>query len=235
MDFNPPLIPARLLRRYKRFLADVLLDDGTETTAHCPNPGAMMGLARPGARVWLQHSANPKRKLAYTFMLEELEGGGLAGINTNVPNNLVAEALAAGQIEAARGYETIRPEVKYGAASRIDFLAQSPGKPDLYIEVKNVHLMRQPGLAEFPDCVTTRGAKHLDELVKVVAEGHRALMLYVIQMDGPERLTFAADLDPRYAAGATRAAAGGVDMIAHATDTSTNSITLSRPLPVHLP
>src|SRR5262245_36678585 len=180
MKFKEPLIPATLVRRYKRSLADVVLPSGEEIIAHVANPGAMIGLAAPGSRVWLSKSANAKRKLPYSWELVEVDLGAgpeLIGINTAHPNLLVAEAIAAGAIPELSGYATTRREVKYGKNSRVDFLLEGPNRPLCYVEVKNVHLMRTPALAEFPDSVTARGAKHLDELAAMTATGCRAVML----------------------------------------------------------
>jgi len=185
MLFPAPLIPATLVKRYKRFLADVVLPSGETVTAHCANPGSMIGLNGPGARVWLSKSANPNRKLAYSWELIEVDLGGGAecvGINTAHPNALAAEAIAAGAIPELTGYATVRREVKYGNGSRVDFLLEHPARPPCYVEIKNVHLMRRPGLAEFPDAVTKRGAKHLHELAAMVAGGARAVMLYLVQI-----------------------------------------------------
>jgi sugar fermentation stimulation protein A len=232
MDFETPLIPGTLIRRYKRFLADVELDDGREVTAHCANPGSMMGLNTPGLRVWLEPNDNPKRKLKFAWKLTELQDGAMTGIDTGVPNKVVGEALRAGQIVPLNAYKTVRPEQKYGQNSRIDFLLTKDGLPDAYVEVKNVHLMREQGLAEFPDSVTTRGAKHLDDLAAEAALGNRAVMLYLIQRDDCDRLDFARDIDPAYAAAFDRARSGGVEVLAYRCNLSIERITLEHPIPI---
>ncbi|MFT6786061.1 MAG: sugar fermentation stimulation protein A [Dinoroseobacter sp.] len=233
MRFQSPLVPARLIRRYKRFLADAVLEEtGQEVTAHCPNPGAMLGLARPGGRIWLEPNDDPKKKLKYGWRLEELDGDHLAGIDTSVPNKVVGEALGAGVIAEVAAYETVRAEVKYGVNSRVDFLCQSAGLPDAYVEVKNVQLRRDLDWAEFPDCVTTRGAKHLVELSAMVAQGHRAIMLYLIQRSDCARFRLAPDLDPGYARAFDAARAAGVQMIAYGTQIDTGDVTIGAALPV---
>ncbi|MBY6201481.1 DNA/RNA nuclease SfsA [Maritalea mobilis] len=232
MRFQTPLVPARLIRRYKRFLADIVLEDGTEATAHCPNPGSMMGLNAPGSRIWVEPNDDPKKKLNYGWRLVELDGGHLAGIDAGLPNRIVGEALAEGRIPALTGYETIRPEQKYGERSRIDFLLSAPGRPDAYVEVKNVHLRRDGDWAEFPDCVTARGTKHLGELSRIAQAGGRAVMLYVIQRTDCARFRLAADLDPAYAAGFDAARDAGVEMLCHATRIDRHGVSLSGPLPI---
>ncbi len=217
MRFPAPLIQATLVKRYKRFLADVMLPSGETVTAHCANPGSMIGLAAPGARVWLSQSNNPSRKLTHSWELIEVDLGGgaeLVGINTLNPNALAAEALAAGAIPELTGYATVRREVKYGENSRVDFLLEAPGRPPCYVEIKNVHLMRQAGLAEFPDAVTKRGAKHLTELAAMKAAGVRAVMLFLVQIGSAQRFALARDIDPAYGRAFDTARAAGVEAIA---------------------
>lgn len=232
MNWPTPLIPARLIRRYKRFLADCELETGEVITAHCPNPGAMTGLNMPGLRVWLEPNNDPRKKLKYGWRLAELPGGGWAGIDTGVPNRVVGEALHAGMIAELAEYADIKPEVKYGTGSRIDFLLSGPNLPDCYVEVKNVHLRRTGDWAEFPDSVTKRGAKHLDELALRVAVGDRAVMLYLIQRDDCARLRLAGDIDPAYAAAFDQAMAAGVEVLAYGTAISVEQVTLTNRLPV---
>jgi sugar fermentation stimulation protein A len=235
MRFPSPLMPATLVRRYKRFLADVTLPTGETITVHVANPGSMLGLAAPGSRVWLSKSPNANRKLAHSWELSEIDfgtGTELVGINTGHPNALVAEALAAHAIPELAGYDTVRREVKYGRASRVDFLLEGQGAPPCYLEVKNVHLMRRASLAEFPDCVTARGAKHLDELAGVVAEGARAVMLFLIQIGSAERFALARDIDPAYAAGFDRARSRGVEAIARRCRIDRGGIAVAEAVPI---
>ncbi len=218
MRFPAPLIPATLVKRYKRFLADVVLPSGKTVTAHCANPGAMTGLMPPGARVWLSTSSDPKRKLAHSWELVEVDLGAgreLVGINTAHPNSLVGEALKAGHFPELAGYTTVRREVKYGKNSRVDFLLEGPPLAPCYLEIKNVHLMRQPRLAEFPDAVTKRGAKHLAELAAMARAGARAVMLFLVQIGSAERFALARDIDPTYGRAYDLARAAGVEAIAH--------------------
>lgn len=230
MRFETPLIPAVLIRRYKRFLADCQLADGREVTAHCANPGSMMGLAEPGMRIWLEPNDDPKKKLNYGWRLVEHAGGHFTGVDTSVPNRALRAALEAGEIAELAAYETVRPEVKYGEKSRIDFMLTQPGLPDCYVEVKSVTLSRQPGLAEFPDSVTARGTKHLEELASMVAQGHRAVMLYLVQRTDCQRFQLAADIDPTYAATFERAAAAGVERLVYGTRITPKGVTLGEAL-----
>jgi len=235
MDFAQPLERATLIRRYKRFLADVVMSaDGCETTVHCPNPGAMMGLADPGLTVWLSRSASSTRKLPLTLELVEADGG-LVGVNTLHPNRLVAEALARGAIPEVAGYDRVRPEVKYGEKSRVDFLLESDDRPPCWLEIKNVHLMRRAGLAEFPDCVAARSARHLRELSHRVAAGDRAVALFVVQRTDCDRVAAAADLDPGFAAALADALRAGVEVLAYACTIATSQVSLSHRLPVLAP
>ncbi|CUB00039.1 DNA/RNA nuclease SfsA [Pannonibacter indicus] len=213
MDFGKPLIRGRLVKRYKRFLADVVLDSGEEITAHCANPGSMLGLNAPGSLVYLSRSDNPARKLAWSWEIIEADGA-LVGISTAHPNKLVEEALLAGLIPELSGFAGLRREVRYGKNSRIDILLEEVDGGLTYVEVKNVHLMRQAGLAEFPDSVTARGAKHLVELEDMVRAGHRAVMVYLVQRPDCSELDFAADIDPAYVAALRQAMAGGVEAYA---------------------
>lgn len=232
MKFDPPLISGRLIQRYKRFLADIELDDGSIITAHCPNPGAMLGVNMPGLKVWLAKSPNPKRKLAYTWELAEAPDGSggftPVGIDTMLPNRLVAEALAAGAIPELAGYATVRPEVKYAEASRVDFLLTSPDRPPCWLEVKNCHLSRTPPLAEFPDCVAARSTRHLGDLAAMVAQGDRAVALFVVQREDCETFTACADLDPAFALGLERAANAGVEVLVYACGVSTQGVRIIR-------
>ncbi len=234
MKFPTPLVPARLIRRYKRFLADCRLEDGREITAHCANPGSMMGLAEPGSKVWLEPNDDPKKKLKFGWRLVDHENGCFTGVDTSVPNRALRYALEQRQITALAEYGTVRPEVKYGKSSRIDFLLSEPGLPDVYLEVKSVTLCRQSGLAEFPDSVTARGAKHLDELAAMVQHGHRAIMLYLVQRTDCTQFTLASDIDPTYASRFLAATQAGVETICLGTQISVTEITVSHPLPIVL-
>ena len=231
MEFATPLIPATLIKRYKRFLADCRLEDGREVTAHCANPGSMMGLAEPGMKIWLEPNDDPKKKLKYGWRLVEHAGGHFTGVDTSVPNRALRAALEAGEIAELAAYKTVRPEVKYGEKSRIDFLLSQEGLPECYVEVKSVTLSRQAGLAEFPDSVTARGTKHLGELANMVAAGHRAVMLYLVQRTDCDRFALAGDIDPTYAQAFEAAQGAGVERLIYDTVISPQSVRLGRALP----
>lgn len=233
MKFGAPLIPATLIKRYKRFLADVELADGRAVTAHCANPGAMTGLNMPGMRVWLEPNDDPKRKLKFSWKLAEF-GGGLVGIDTSLPNKVVGEALLARAVPELAHYSGVRPEVKYGANSRIDFLLTEPGYPDAYVEVKNAHLLRTGTWAEFPDSVTKRGAKHLGEMSEMVRAGHRAVTLFLVQRDDCDAFRLAGDIDPAYAAATGAARAAGVETLVYRADITMLGVTLGPRLPVDI-
>jgi sugar fermentation stimulation protein A len=240
MRFAADLIPATLLRRYKRFLADVELADGSIITVHVANPGAMLGLQAPRARVWLSKSLSATRKLQYSWELIEADFGAgpeLVGVNTMHPNAIVAEALAQQMIPELSGYASIRREVKYGEgrfgkASRVDFLLEDPARPPCYLEVKNVHMMRQPGLAEFPDAVTARGARHLEELAAMARSGARAVMLFVIQIGSSRAFALARDIDPAYGRAFDAARAAGVEAMAYTCRLGHDGAWLAGPVPI---
>jgi len=238
MRFQETLLEGRLIERYKRFLADIELDGGEVVTAHCANPGAMMGLKEPGSRVFLSRATNPNRKLKYNWEFVEVAAGGgprqLIGINTSRPNLLVAEALAEGRLAPFADYDRVRPEVKYGRNSRVDFLLEKDGAPPCYLEVKNCHLMREAGFAEFPDCVAARSAKHLYELADMVATGARAALVYVIQMDA-ERFDVARDIDPAYDKAFRHALAAGVESYAYVCRITPEEVTIDRRVEIVTP
>ncbi len=232
MRFQTPLVPATLIRRYKRFLADLRLENGAEVTAHCANPGAMTGMAEPGMRVWVEPNDDPRRKLNYSWKLVELPGDHLAGIDTGAANALVAEALAEGRILPLASYPVIRREVPYGDRSRVDFLLEGPTTPPAYVEVKTVTLKRRGDLAEFPDCVTKRGTRHLTELAEMVRAGNRAVLLYVVHRTDCSRVGVAGDIDPDYLRAMVAARAAGVEVLAYGTEISTREVRIAAPLPV---
>lgn len=227
----PPLVEGRLVRRYKRFFADVMLPDERLVTAHCPNPGAMLGLKDEGARAFLSTSASATRKLPLTLEILEADGT-LVGINTMRPNALAAEAITGGVVAELAGYGEPRREVAYGKASRVDLVLEDGVRPPAYVEVKNVHLRRAPGLAEFPDSVTTRGAKHLEELAAMAQSGARAVMLFVVQRADVERLDLARDIDPAYGRAFDLARAAGVEMLAYACRVTAEEIAVERAIQV---
>lgn len=232
MIFTPTLHSATLIRRYKRFLADVTLSDGTEVTVHCPNTGSMRNCMIEGGQCWLSYNDNPKRKYAYTWQLSTTPLGDIACINTQVANKVVAEAIDNGAIAELSGYSQVKPEVKYGDASRIDFLLSGAGIDDCYVEVKSVTLLdivekEGPYLGYFPDAVSTRGQKHLRELMAVKSEGKRAVLLFCVLHTGIESVGAAAHIDPQYATLLNEAKEAGVEVLAYRADLSPDSITLA--------
>jgi sugar fermentation stimulation protein A len=231
MQFPSPLVRGRLIKRYKRFLADVLLDDGQTVTASCANTGSMLGLAHEGVPVWLSETDSPTRKYRHTWELVENDMGAgpvLVGINTGHPNKIVAEAIEAKRIRKLTGYETLRREVKYGQSSRVDIRLEDPKKGLAYVEVKNVHLSRKKARAEFPDSVTARGAKHLRELADMAEAGHRAVMLFLIQRPDATSFSLAEDIDPAYAEAFRDATSRGVETLAYRCTIDPNQISLDK-------
>ena len=237
MKFDTPLVEGTLIKRYKRFLTDVTLADGSVITASCPNTGSMSGLLNPGNRVWLSTNDNPKRKYRHTWeMLEcdDLPDKPIVGINTHLPNKLVADAIETGKIPELNGYDTLRREVKYGENSRIDLFLESKDKPPCYVEIKNVTFLRHAGLAEFPDTVTARGTKHLGELSNMVAQGFRSVMFYLVQRGDARRFSLASDVDPAYFNAYNKAKAAGVETIAWSCTLDETGIELDKALPVEI-
>ncbi|HEY0926486.1 DNA/RNA nuclease SfsA [Brevundimonas sp.] len=235
MRFKSPLERGTLIRRYKRFLADVVLTDGTETTIHVPNPGAMLGLTGPGLPVWMSRSPDPKRKLPLTLEMVELPDAGLVGVNTMNPNRIGEAAIAEDRIAELTGYPILRREVRYDENSRIDILLQGDAdgltRPSAWVEIKNVHFSRTPGLAEFPDCKTERAVKHLKALERVVDAGDRAVMLFIVQRMDCTAFTTADDIDKAYGPALREAASHGVEVLCYSCHLTPEAIRLDRALP----
>jgi len=250
MDFPDPLQGAMLIRRYKRFLADVELEDGSEMTLHCPNTGSMKNCQAPGSRLWYSLSSNPKRKYPGTWQIIEVDGMHLVGINTALANKLVYEAISHGKVDELLNYRTIRSEVPYGEQnSRIDLLLSDAGEgecddecdrgdsqPDCYVEVKNVSLGVGDALGLFPDAVTTRGQKHLQELIEVSRKGERAVLFFCVQHTGIDRVSPADEIDPEYGRLLREAAKSGVELLAMGVeyDLENSTLSLTRRLDVEL-
>jgi sugar fermentation stimulation protein A len=229
MQFPEPLSEARLLKRYKRFLADVRLGNGAQMTVHCANPGSMLGLNAPGARVFISDSHNPKRKLRHSLELMEADGT-LVGVHTGRANGLAEEAILGGVIAPLGGYATLRREVKYGEASRVDFLLEDAARRPCFVEVKSVTLSREKGLAEFPDSVSKRAAKHMDDLAAEVKNGARAVVLFVVQRSDCTHFSPAHDIDPAYAQALRQARKAGVEMLVYGCRVSPAEICITRPI-----
>lgn len=235
MRFAESVTAGRLLRRYQRFLADVEVN-GATLTAHCPNTGSMLGCAEPGSPVWLSRAANPARKYPWTWELVQVPDGALVGIHTGRSNYLVREAIESGVIGELEGYDGIRTEVGYGAQrSRIDLLLSSARRPDCYVEVKNVTAAVSDGVGYFPDAVTARGTKHLEEMQGLVAVGCRAVLCFCVQREDVGEVRPADHIDPVYGRRLRAAIAAGVEAVAYGARVTIEGITLERRLPVVLP
>ena len=225
----------RLIKRYKRFLADIELENGRELTVHCPNTGSMKNCADPGSAVWIQDSGNLKRKYPFGWELVQVEGRFWACINTGRANALIREGIETGVISELQGYESLRQEVKYGDEnSRIDLLLEDQNKPCCYVEIKNVTLLENNGIGAFPDAVTARGAKHLRELMLMVEQGHRAVLMFCVANTGIERVRPADHIDPEYGQLLREAVSAGVEVYAYGARITPDEVTISRPLPVSL-
>jgi len=235
MKINPPLQKATFLRRYKRFLADVVLEDGAEITIHCPNTGSMKNCLVPNSFCWISDSNNPKRKYQYTWEIATAPGRKKAGINTSRSNALVVEAIETGLVKELQGYSKLQTEVPYGnERSRIDILLseKAPNKKQkCYVEVKNVTLAERDGLGLFPDSVSTRGLKHLRELIACVEAGDRAVLFYCVQHTGIDRVTCADEIDPAYSNMLREAVAVGVEVLAYKATLNAKEITLTKRIP----
>ena len=232
MQFDQTLLEGTLVDRYKRFFADVKLPDGEVVVTHCANPGSMANCRPDNARVWISRSDNPKRKLRYTWELVEVDET-LVVVNTNRPNRVVEEALRAGVVAELAGYDEIRPEVKYGEGSRVDFLL-TRGDERCWVEVKSVTLGLGDGLSAFPDSVSARGTKHLRELMNMVKAGDRSVMLFACGRADTKVMTPADDIDPTYGETLREAAAAGVELLAYRCDVSLDGIWLRERIPIQL-
>ncbi|MBC2735091.1 MAG: DNA/RNA nuclease SfsA [Desulfobacteraceae bacterium] len=228
----PPLVRGTLIKRYKRFLADVILENGTTVTAHCPNTGSMTDCCEPGRPVYLSVHDNPKRKYPYTWELIQMPDS-LVGVNTLVPNRLVKHAIRTDQVAPLRGYTEVRSEVQMGARSRVDLMLQDDDRGTCHVEIKNCTMVRD-GLARFPDAVTTRGLKHLHELTAQLSERNRSVMFYLIQRMDAEEFRPADDIDPAYGKALRQAVARGVEILAYDVHIDLNEIRLNQHRPCRL-
>jgi sugar fermentation stimulation protein A len=232
--FPRALVEGRLLRRYKRFLADIQLADGVITAA-CPNTGSLMGCCDAGSRVWLSESERATRKYRHTWELVEV-GRVMVGINTGLPNALVAEAIADGTIGELAGYASVRREVAFGEErSRVDLLLESPGREPCYVEVKNVTAAATKGVALFPDCVSERGSKHLRELIRLKERGLRPVQIYCVQRDDVKEVRPADGIDHEYGRMLRAALAAGVEVLAYRARVTPSEIRLAERIPVVCP
>lgn len=233
MHLTLPTLEGRLLKRYKRFLADVELDDGTVVTAHCPNTGSLLGCMEPGSRVVLRDSQDPRRKLRYTFQSIRV-GRSLVNVDTALPNAVVADAVARGAVPELAGYASLRREVAYGRGSRIDLLLEAEGRPRCFVEIKSTTLARGR-TALFPDAVTARGRKHLAELSDAVRAGDRAVQFFFVSRGDVARFAPADDIDPDYGRALRAAAEAGVELLAYAARVRPDRLELARRLSIELP
>lgn len=233
MRIEAPLLRARLLRRYKRFLADVELPGGERLTAHCPNTGSLLGCTPEGAPVVLRDSEDPSRKLRYTLQTVRV-GETWVNVDTSLPNAVVAEALQAGAVPELAGYARLRREVRYGTKSRIDILLEADDRPPCFVEVKCTTLV-EDGVARFPDAVTARGLAHLEELTRQVRSGARAVMFYLIARGDARRFEPADAIDPAYGAGLRQALEAGVEALCHGARVDPERLELGPRLPLGLP
>jgi len=233
MNFDPPLVHGTLIKRYKRFLADIQLADGQEVTAHCPNPGSMRTCAEPGWGARLTPANNPKRKLKWTLEIIDADGVPIL-VNTARPNKIVVEAITAGKIDPLSAYSNLRTEVKYGENSRIDILLSEPGHADCYVEVKNVTMAAEPGVAAFPDSVSKRAAKHMRELAEMVSAGHRAVVFFLVSRADAQAMRPAHEIDSAYATALDQAIKAGVEVLAYKLDFGENAVAVGKPLQVLL-
>lgn len=226
-------LSATLLRRYKRFLADVEMADGSVVTVHTPNTGAMTGCAEPGSRVWLRDVDNPKRKYRYSWEVTEDGAGVMVGVNPILANRLVGDAIRSGLIAELQGYEQQRAEMKYGEKSRIDWvLSGHAERADCYVEVKSVTTCDERGLGYFPDAVSARATRHLDELVAMVEAGHRAAMLFCVQRNDVRGVRPADEIDPAYGKALRRAVEVGVEALAYKAEVAPGNVRLVEPVSV---
>ena len=231
MQFND-LVTGTLVKRYKRFLADVTLDSGEVVTVHCPNTGAMTGCAEPGSRVWLSISKNPKRKYVHTWELVQTAAGDLACIHSVKANTLVREAIEAGIIKELAGYERILMEVRFGSEnSRVDLLLEQ-GNNQCFVEVKSVTLLVEDGLGVFPDAISERASRHLRELIAMKKRGHRAVLFFCVQHTGITQVAPADLIDSRYAETFREALVEGVEVLAYRANISPHAMMLDKPLQV---
>lgn len=233
MRWPGTVIEAKFIKRYKRFFADFEMENGDVVTAHCANTGSMKTCLLEGAQSWITHHQDPKRKLAYSWQAIHMEDGWV-GIHTGLANRLVAEAIAAGRIPELAGYGDLARERKYGTNSRIDLFLSDPDKPDCYVEVKNVTLWLESGVVGFPDAVTTRGQKHLKELIGVREQGHRAVLCYCVQRAGASLMKPAEAFDPEYATLLKKAVAAGVEVLAYKAHMTPQEIYLAEAIPTDL-